>query len=319
MYVVTGGAGFIGSRIVAGLNEKGIEDILIVDHLRDGEKWKNLVSLSYADYIDKEEFLFAVQAGDFDTVPIDGIFHMGACSATTEKDADYLMENNYAYTRELADWAVDAGVRFVYASSAATYGDGRQGYSDKADLKTLRPLNMYGYSKHLFDQWAERNQMLDKIVGLKFFNVYGPNEAHKDDMRSVIHKSYGQILEEGKVKLFKSHHPDYKDGEQLRDFVYVRDVVDVAIYLMENPDKNGLFNVGTGQARSFKDLVLATFKAMGQEPDIEYIDMPEYLQPKYQYFTEAEMNKVKAAGYNKPFTSLEDGVADYVQNFLMKE
>jgi ADP-L-glycero-D-manno-heptose 6-epimerase len=319
MYVVTGGAGFIGCQIVAGLNEKGIEDILIVDRLRKGDKWKNLVGLSYADYMDKEEFLFAVQGGDFDRVPMEGIFHMGACSATTEKDADYLMENNFAYTRDLATWAVDSDVRFVYASSAATYGDGKQGYSDKADLKTLRPLNMYGYSKHLFDQWAEKTSLLDKIVGLKFFNVYGPGEAHKDDMRSVIHKSWGQILEDGKVKLFKSHRPDFKDGEQLRDFVYVKDVVQVALYLMENKDKNGLFNVGTGKARSFKDLVLATFKAMDKEANIEYIDMPEYLQSKYQYFTEADMEKVKEAGYSAPFTSLEDGVADYVKNYLIKE
>jgi ADP-L-glycero-D-manno-heptose 6-epimerase len=317
MYIVTGGAGFIGSRIVKGLNEQGEENILIVDRLRDGDKWKNLVELSYADYMDKEEFLYAVMAGDFDKEGVKGIYHMGACSATTEKDADYLMQNNFAYTRDLAEWAVEMGIRFIYASSAATYGDGRQGYSDTAEIKQLKPLNMYGYSKQLFDLWAQKNGFLDKIAGLKFFNVYGPNEAHKDDMRSVIHKAWGQILKDGKVTLFKSHHPEYKDGEQLRDFVYVKDAVNVAIYLMQHADQNGLFNVGTGEARSFKDLVTATFNAMDKPVNIEYIDMPEYLQPKYQYFTQAEMAKIKKAGYDAAFTSLEDGVKDYVQNHLM--
>ncbi|MGK0289427.1 MAG: ADP-L-glycero-D-manno-heptose 6-epimerase [bacterium] len=317
MIVVTGGAGFIGSCIVQALNDKGITDILVVDRLHSGEKWKNLVGLSFTDYLDKEVFLKNLASGKYDG-KLEGFFHMGACSATTQMDADYLMVNNYQYTKTLAQYAVKNNLRFIYASSAATYGEGEQGYSDNAKLLTLSPLNPYGYSKHLFDTWAEQNGFLSKIVGLKFFNVYGPNEAHKDDMRSVIHKSYGQILETGKVKLFKSHRDEYEDGGQLRDFIYVKDAVSVAMYLYDNSDQNGLFNVGTGKAQSFRELAEATFKAMGKKPNIEYIDMPEQLQPRYQYYTQAEMEKLRKTGYDQKFYNLENGVDDYVKNHLMK-
>ena len=245
---------------------------------------------------------------------------MGACSATTEKDADYLVENNYRYTRQLCEWCLRHGVRFITASSAATYGDGRMGYSDDdAVTPTLRPMNMYGYSKHLFDLWALKHDLYQRIVGLKYFNVYGPHEEHKDDMRSVVHKAYGQILETGKVKLFKSHRPNYRNGEQVRDFVYVKDAVDVTLHFLDHRDALGLFNCGTGQARTWIDLVTAVFAAMDREPNIEFIDMPDHLRDKYQYHTEADMTKLRAAGYAAPFTSLEDGVEDYVRNYLAEQ
>ncbi|PCI27891.1 MAG: ADP-glyceromanno-heptose 6-epimerase [SAR324 cluster bacterium] len=317
MYVVTGASGFIGSCVVAGLNERGIDDILVVDRLESDDKYKNLIGLTMDDYMDKEDFIVALEAGSFDG-KIKGIIHMGACSATTELDATFLMGNNYKYTQRLALWCLQHHVRYIYASSAATYGDGSKGYSDECDLKELEPLNPYGFSKSLFDLWAERKGVLSKMVGLKFFNVYGPREDHKADMRSVIHKSYGQIKAVGEVKLFKSHRPDYKDGEQLRDFVYVKDVVKVILFFLDHPEQNGIFNVGTGEARSFKDLVTATFQAMGHQPNIQYIDMPEDLQPRYQYYTQAEMGKLRAAGYTEAFSSLEDGIKDYVQTYLDK-
>ncbi len=316
--IVTGGAGFIGSNIVAALNERGVSDIIIVDRLGEDEKWKNLLGLQYEDYLDKIDFLEDLVSNRLR--PVDSVIHMGACSATTEKDADYLADNNYRYTRLLCEWCIRHGVRFITASSAATYGDGTKGYSDADEVTpTLVPLNMYGYSKHMFDLWALRHKLYDTITGLKFFNVYGPREDHKDDMRSVVNKAYKQILDSGEVKLFKSHRPDYEDGEQLRDFVYVKDAVDVVLYFWDNRDVNGLFNCGTGEARSWNDLVTATFKAMGREPNITFIDMPEHLREKYQYFTQAETDKLRAAGYIKPFTTLEDGVTDYVQNYLMQD
>ncbi|MCU7496459.1 MAG: ADP-glyceromanno-heptose 6-epimerase [Ignavibacteria bacterium] len=316
MIVVTGGAGFIGSAIVWRLNLLGQENIIIVDSLGTGEKWKNLVGLKYADVYNKKDFIQRVIE---ENVPfdIDAIIHMGACSSTTEKDADYLLENNYRYTTELVKYCLPRKARFIYASSAATYGDGSQGYNDNEnELQRLQPLNMYGYSKHMFDIWARRMKILDKIAGMKFFNVYGPNEYHKADMRSVIHKAYGQILETGKVKLFKSYHPNYKDGEQMRDFVYVKDVVDMTLFFLENRDKNGIYNIGSGKARTWNDLIKAIFSALKLEPQIEYIEMPEVLKNKYQYFTEANLGKVIKAGYTKPVTSLEDGVKDYVINYL---
>lgn len=314
--VVTGGAGFIGRNIVAELNARGDDHIIVVDHLGMSEKWKNLVGLCYEDYIDKHVFLEMLIDGQFGK--IDSILHMGACSATTEKDADYLADNNYRYTRALAEWCLANNTRFVTASSAATYGDGSDGYcDDDAVTPSLKPLNMYGYSKHMFDLWALKNNLYNSLVGLKFFNVFGPYESHKDDMRSVVHKAFYQVKEEGKVCLFKSYQSAYPDGGQKRDFVYVKDAVDVVLYFRDNPDKNGLFNCGTGQARTWVDLAKSVFGAMNQAPDIEFIDMPEHLKGKYQYFTEAETTKLRAAGYTKSFTSLEDGVADYVQNYLM--
>lgn len=316
-YIVTGGAGFIGSNIVAALNARGEMDILVVDILGRDEKWKNLVGLAFADYVEAAEFRRALHEGKLGGASV--VFHMGACSATTEKDASYLIDNNYRFTRELCDWCRQVGARFIYASSGATYGDGSLGYSDDdAVTPTLRPLNMYGYSKHLFDLWALRTGMLNEIVGLKFFNVYGPREDHKGDMRSVVNKAYGQILHDGAVKLFKSYNPAYRDGEQVRDFVYVKDAVDVCLWFAEHREANGLFNVGTGVARTWLDLARAVFAAMDREPCIEFIDMPEALRGKYQYRTEADIRKLRRAGYTAPMTSLEDGVRDYVQNWLMK-
>ncbi len=314
-FIVTGGAGFIGSNIVAALNERGEDDILVVDILGSEEKWKNLVGLRFADYWEGDAFRYALQS---DTLgEVDTVFHMGACSATTEKNASYLADNNYRLTRELAEWCGHHGVRFIYASSGATYGNGAQGYSDADHVTpTLRPLNMYGYSKHLFDLWALRQGLFDQIAGLKFFNVYGPREDHKGDMRSVVHKSYGQICSEGEVRLFKSYDPRYRDGEQVRDFVYVKDAVNVCLWLHDHRRVSGLFNVGTGTPRTWLDLANAVFSAMGREPKISFIEMPEHLKGKYQYHTQADISKLRAAGYGEPFTSLEDGVRDYVQSWL---
>jgi ADP-L-glycero-D-manno-heptose 6-epimerase len=316
-YIVTGGAGFIGSNIVAALNERGEDDILIVDILGKDEKWKNLVGLRYADYMEASAFRAGLQQNTIEPASI--VFHMGACSATTEKDASYLVDNNYRFTRELCEWCLPKGARFIYASSGATYGDGSLGYSDDDRVTpTLKPLNMYGYSKHMFDLWALRKGLLREIVGLKFFNVYGPREDHKGDMRSVVNKAYGQILNEGVVKLFKSYRPDYRDGEQVRDFIYVKDAVAVCLWFAENRRAAGLFNVGAGVCRTWIDLARAVFAALGREPKIEFIEMPEHLRGKYQYKTEADISKLRRAGYNAPMTALEDGVWDYVRNWLMK-
>jgi ADP-L-glycero-D-manno-heptose 6-epimerase len=316
MIIVTGGAGFIGSAIVWKLNNEGIDDIIVVDDLGTSEKWKNLVNLRYNDYIHMDDFLDMVLEDD---VPfsVSGIIHMGACSSTTERDADYLMENNYRYSVNLADWAVKRAVRFIYASSAATYGNGSLGFSDDADvMAALKPINMYGYSKQLFDLWVMRNKLETKMAGIKFFNVFGPNEYHKGDMRSVIHKSFGQIAETGKVRLFKSHRPEYGDGEQKRDFVYVKDCVDVLWWFLQNREVNGIFNLGTGKARTWNDLVKAVFAATGRDPEIDYVDMPESIRDQYQYFTEARMDKLRLTGCPLSFHSLEDAVADYVKKYL---
>lgn len=318
MIIVTGGAGFIGSAIVWRLNSLGNENIIIVDELGTTEKWKNLVGLKFQEFIHKDDFISAV-VEDTIEFPIEAIIHMGANSSTTEKNADHLFSNNYLYTQELAKYCLSKNIRFIYASSAATYGDGSLGFDDdESKLETLRPLNMYGYSKQLFDLWAKRNKVLDKIVGIKYFNVYGPNEYHKGDMRSVVHKAFEQVRDTGKVRLFKSLNPNYKDGEQMRDFVYVKDAVDMTLHFLEHRDKNGIYNVGSGKARTWIDLVTALFKAVGKPVNIEFIDLPENLKEKYQYFTEANLAKIKSAGYNKPITSLEDGVNDYVKNYLLK-
>jgi ADP-L-glycero-D-manno-heptose 6-epimerase len=313
--VVTGGAGFIGRNLVAALNARGEEGILIVDRLGTTEKWKNLLGLRFDDVIDIDEFRARVRD---DRMPAAStVFHLGACSATTERDADFLLDNNTRYTRELCEACLRAGTRFVYASSAATYGSGETGYFDRDDTTLrLEPLNMYGYSKHLFDLWALRTGALAKIAGLKYFNVYGPYEDHKEDMRSVVHKAFHQILETGEVSLFKSYRPDYADGEQVRDFVYVQDAVAMTLFFHDHPEANGLFNCGTGRARSWLDLGRAVFAAMEREPNIRFIDMPESLRPKYQYFTQADMTKARNAGFTQEFTPLEDGVRDYVQGYL---
>jgi len=317
MIIVTGGAGFIGSRIIKGLNNQGLDNILVVDHLGKKDKYKNLIGLKYADYVEREELIGAIQSGQLAETEIKAVIHMGACSATTEMDASFLVENNYRYSQELAHFCIEKSARFIYASSAATYGDGAQGYSDLNNLLDMVPLNPYGWSKYAFDLWAERNHMLEFGVGLKFFNVFGPNERHKGDMRSVVSKSFDQIQDTGLVKLFKSHKEGYEDGMQLRDFIYVEDVVSVVLFFLQRPELSGIFNCGTGKARSFKDLVTATFTALGKEPNIEYIDMPEHLRDRYQYFTEADTSKLRSVGYQKEFSSLEDGVSDYVKNYLV--
>lgn len=319
MIVVTGGAGFIGSALVWRLNQLGKKNIIIVDRLGSDEKWKNLVSLNYADYFDKIEFIEKLLNDEID-FEIEAIIHMGANSATTEKDADHLMDNNYKYTQTLAKYCLEKNIRFIYASSAATYGDGSLGFDDvDENCLKLHPLNMYGYSKNIFDSYAYKNGMLNNIAGIKYFNVYGPNESHKGDMSSVVHKAFEQVRDYGKVKLFKSLHPNYKDGEQMRDFVYVKDAVEMTLFFLEHKDKNGLYNVGGGKARTWKDLVTALFHAVGKPVNIEYIDMPEHLVEKYQYFTEANLDKIKKAGYLNPLYTLEEGVTDYVQNYLMKK
>jgi len=319
MIVVTGGAGFIGSAIVWKLNKLGHDKIIIVDELGKDEKWKNLNGLKYSDFYNKDDFMgLVLQRG----LPFKAtaILHLGACSSTTEKDADFLIDNNYHYSQELAKYCLENGVRFIYASSAATYGDGSNGYNDDENsLGELRPLNMYGYSKYLFDSWIKRNSLLDKVVGLKYFNVYGPNEYHKGEMRSVVHKAFEQVRDFGKVRLFKSYKSEYKDGEQKRDFIYVKDAVDMTLYFLDHQDKNGIFNIGTGHAQTWVELVKALFDAVGKPVNIEFIDMPEEIREKYQYFTEANLKKLKNAGYNKNILNVRDGVTDYVKNYLLKD
>ena len=318
MIIVTGGAGFIGSAIVWRLNQLGEENILVVDELGSDEKWKNLVGLQFVDFVNKQKFIESLNNGSF--INADAIIHMGANSSTTEKDADHLLNNNYLYTKTLAEFCILNNIRFVYASSAATYGDGSLGFNDdESKCDTLRPLNMYGYSKSMFDIWAVKHGLLNKIVGLKYFNVFGPNEYHKGDMRSVVHKAFEQVQGTGKVKLFKSRNPEYKDGEQMRDFIYVKDAVDMTLYFLKNKNINGLFNVGSGKARTWNDLVTALFKAVEKPVNIEYIDLPEHLADKYQYFTEADLSKLKSAGYKKGIASLENGINDYIKNYLLNK
>jgi len=316
--LVTGGAGFIGSAVVWELNQRGCENIVISDRLGTDEKWRNLVPLRYADYVDGLDLLAALPKGSgHGPDRFDLIIHLGACSATTEKDSDYLMRNNFDYTRQLCQWALAHETRFVYASSAATYGDGAHGMDDRLqDLSLLRPLNMYGYSKHLFDQYAARQGWLEKIVGLKYFNVYGPNEDHKSDMRSVVHKAWGQIRSTGRIQLFRSHRPDYEDGKQQRDFLYVKDAIRMTLHLAETQNAGGLFNLGSGVPHTWVDLAEAIFAAADLAPDIEFVDMPEHLRAKYQYFTCADISKLRSTGYQAELTGLREAVRDYVVNYL---
>ena len=318
--LITGGAGFIGSALVWDLNQRGVDDILVADFLGTDDKWRNLAPLRFNDYLEADDLLRRIEAGDPAFNDVELVFHLGACSATTERDAAYLVRNNFEYTKTLARWALAHDARFVYASSAATYGDGTAGMSDmEMDLGVFRPLNMYGYSKHLFDVYAARHGFLDGIVGLKYFNVYGPNEDHKGDMRSLVHKAYRQIVETGAVRLFKSHRPDYRDGEQMRDFLYVKDAVNLTLELAETPTAGGLFNVGSGQAHTWVQLATAIFEALDREPKIEFIEMPEALRGKYQYYTQADLTKLRGYCKNVDLTPLKDAVADYVRNYLVPE
>jgi ADP-L-glycero-D-manno-heptose 6-epimerase len=323
MIVVTGGAGFIGSNLVAGLEARGLRDIVVCDWLGDGAKWKNIAKRELADIVPPERLLefLGSRAGR-----IEAVFHLGAISATTAADADAIVENNVRATLALWEWCAANRVRLIYASSAATYGDGAQGFDDDnsiAALARLRPLNPYGWSKHVVDRRvarlvAENGPRPPQHVGLKFFNVYGPNEYHKDGQISVALKAFRETRDGGPARLFKSYREGIPDGGQRRDFIWVGDCVAAMLWLYDHPNVSGLFNVGTGKARSFADLARALFAALGRPADIEYIEMPVQLRASYQYFTEAKMERLRAAGYDRPFTELEDGVARYVRDFLGK-
>ncbi|MCF2624871.1 ADP-glyceromanno-heptose 6-epimerase [Fusobacterium perfoetens] len=328
MIIVTGAAGFIGSAFIWKLNEMGINDILAVDKMRTEDKWLNLRKRDYADWVDRDN-LFEWLADEKNAAKITGVAHFGACSATTERDGDFLMSNNYGYTKKLWEFCADHNINFVNASSAATYGAGEQGYDDDITVEQfhkLLPLNKYGYSKKLFDDWSFKQTKTPKQwISCKFFNVYGPQEYHKGRMASMVFHTFNQYKADGGVKLFKSHKEGYADGEQLRDFVYIKDVVDLLYYFLTEEVPSGVYNVGTGKARSFKDLSMATMRAASGNPDLKeeyvitFVPMPEDLRGKYQYFTEAKMDKVKKAGYTKKFHTLEEGVYDYVVNYLSKE
>ena len=316
--LVTGGAGFIGSALVWALNRRGCDRIVVCDRLGTDERWRNLTPLRFADYVEADDLLPRLPGGALGK--FDLVLHLGACAATTETDAGFLIRNNYEFTRDLATWALGQKTRFVYASSAATYGDGSAGMDDDdGGLDKLRPLNMYGYSKHLFDLHARRAGFLNRMVGLKYFNVFGPNEGHKGDMRSLVHKSTAQVQAGGVIRLFKSYRSDFRDGEQKRDFLYVKDAVAMTLHLAASKRAGGLFNIGSGKARTWLDLARAVFAALKRKPKIEFIEMPEAIRDKYQYFTQANLVRLRAAGYTAPVTSLEDAVNDYVRNYLVPD
>ncbi|MDD3088129.1 MAG: ADP-glyceromanno-heptose 6-epimerase [Candidatus Omnitrophica bacterium] len=310
MIILTGGAGFIGSCFLWKLNQQGIYDIIVVDNPDSPIKDKNLLGKRYLEYIPKDDFLRILESGKI--TGINKIIHMGACSSTILDDADYYLKNNYEYSKRLAAWAVTQNVHFIYASSAATYGDGSIGYDDAESLiPSLKPLNMYGNSKQLFDLWALENNYLKVFTGLKFFNVFGPNEYHKEEMMSVICKRFKDLKEGKPMRLFKSYRSGYEDGGQKRDFIYVKDAIEVMYYFYNNPQKAGIFNLGTGIARSWNDLALAMFSALGIKPAIEYIDMPDQIKGQYQYYTQAKMDKLRQADCDYKFTPLEEAVKDY--------
>ncbi|HEY1747329.1 MAG TPA: ADP-glyceromanno-heptose 6-epimerase [Xanthobacteraceae bacterium] len=319
MLLVTGGAGFIGSNMVASLNEAGRADIAVNDVLGRDDKWRNLRGRELADFVPPEELLRWL-----DGRKLDAVIHLGAISSTTATDADEVIETNFRLSLRLLDWCAANRTPFIYASSAATYGDGEGGFSDDcavAALKRLKPMNLYGWSKHLFDlaileRAARKDKLPPQWVGLKFFNVFGPNEYHKGEMMSLVAKRFADAKAGRAVRLFKSHRAGIGDGEQKRDFIYVEDAVSVVNWLLETPSVSGIFNVGTGKARSFRDLITATFTALGREPMIEYIDMPETIRGSYQYFTQAEMENLRRAGFNAAFGTLEEGVTRYVKSYL---
>ena len=324
MIVVTGGAGFIGSNLVASLQEKGYKDIVVVDEFGEEDKWRNLAKHEIAELVHPDELFYWLEQN---TKEVEVIFHMGAISSTTETDVDLILETNFVFPIELWKWCVENKKRFIYASSAATYGDGAKGFKDDQSpeyLGQLEPLNPYGWSKNLFDRRVvrlveEKRPLPPQWVGLKFFNVYGPNEYHKGDQMSVLRRMFPHAEKNLPVKLFKSENKDFAHGDQRRDFIYVKDCCDVMLWLLENPKVNGIYNVGTGKARTFKDLATCLFKGLGHpQAKVDFIDMPLELIAKYQYVTEADMAKLQKAGYAKPFTSLEDGVSDYVNGYLRK-
>ncbi len=317
--LVTGGAGFIGSWLVEELNRAGIEKIVIADFLGTSTKWRNLTGLSFQDYLEADDMLEQLQSNSLGSFGL--VLHMGACSSTTEQDAAYLIRNNYQFTKKLAEWCINTNARFVYASSAATYGDGSQGMNDSSDpayLATLRPLNMYGYSKHLFDLYAAKSGMLNHCAGIKFFNVFGAREEHKGDMRSLVSKAYQQVRDEGVIRLFKSYKPEFADGEQRRDFVYARDAAAMTLHIAAAKSANGLFNVGSGRAETWIELANPVFRAMGVKPKIEFIEMPKALRNRYQYHTVADISRIRASGYEKPVTSLDEAVREYVTGYLQR-
>ena len=321
MIVVTGGAGFIGSNVVAALEERGESEIVVCDTLGEGDKWRNVARRELAGIVAPDSLFGFLEER---RGAVDMVFHMGAVSSTTATDADLVVASNFGFSLGLWEWCARAGARLVYASSAATYGDGAAGFDDDGSvdgLRRLRPLNLYGWSKHLFDRRvarlsAEGGPAPPQWVGLKFFNVFGPNEYHKGPMRSVAHQIYERVAAGGPVRLFRSHRPDYEDGGQMRDFVPVDECVEAMMWLRDRPDVSGLFNLGTGAARSFSDLARAVCAAMDAEPRIEFVDTPERLRDGYQYFTEARMEKLRAAGYGRRFRPLEDAVASYVRDYL---
>jgi len=319
MLLVTGGAGFIGSNFIASLNEAGRTDIVVNDMLGSDDKWRNLAKRRIAEVVQPAD-LFKWLEGR----KLEAVVHFGAISDTTASDADLVLANNFRLPLRLLDWCTNSGTRFIYASSAATYGDGTQGFSDDWSipaLERLRPMNLYGWSKHLFDlamveRVVKKQKLPPQWAGLKFFNVFGPNEYHKGAMASVVYKVFDQAKAGHQVRLFKSHKAGVADGDQRRDFIYVDDAVAVSRWLLDSPSVNGVFNVGTGKARSFRDMITAMFQAMGRKPNIEYIDMPESIRAQYQYFTQAEVENLRRAGYNSGFGSLEDSVGRYVTQYL---
>lgn len=315
--LVTGGAGFIGSALVNALNRRGFDRIIIADFLGHSEKWRNLAPLRFSEYLEADDLLRAVQNDAALLRDVQVVFHLGACSSTTETNATYLIRNNFEYTSTLAAWAIRNDRRFVYASSAATYGALESGLSDSADLRTLRPLNMYGYSKHMFDLHASHHGYLQKIVGLKYFNVFGPNEHHKQEMQSVVLKAFHQIKETGGVRLFKSYRPEFKDGEQRRDFIYVKDAVEITLHLAESKTAGGLYNVGSGEQHTWRELVTPVFQAMGRPVKITFVDMPVEIRANYQYSTVATLDRLRATGYTRPPTPLANAVHDYVSQYLI--